>query len=123
MGEIDYFDGRFDYDEISAKTRMWTVRTIFHFLDFALSVVSVVYRRAAQYLHTSIRYYTLTSIRYQYLSSCQYMDKKKFLDYSEFPKRTADTLILNKDDEIVSGMDNGISQTESHIEFLSLLKR
>jgi hypothetical protein len=45
MGGIDLLDRMIAYYRISAKTKRWTVRTIFHFIDFALAASWIERRR------------------------------------------------------------------------------
>lgn len=102
MGGVDLLDRIISFYKISAKTRKWTIRTIFHFVDFSLAAGWIEYRRAARYLHT---------------------DNKNTLDYLEFRERVAETLIHSKDDQIDSVLNNEVSETDSDIEFMSPLKK
>ncbi|KAI5709629.1 hypothetical protein M8J76_004584 [Diaphorina citri] len=46
MGGVDFLDRVISYYRIMARTRKWTVRLIFHFIDFALAAGWIEYRRA-----------------------------------------------------------------------------
>lgn len=76
MGGIDLLDRIISFYRISAKTRKWTVRALFHFLDFSVAAAWIEYRRATLFLKTS---------------------KKDTLDYLEFRERVADYLIYKSE--------------------------
>lgn len=72
MGGVDLLDRMIGYYRISARTRKWTIRLIFHLFDFALAAAWLEYRRQQTQLKTS---------------------KKDRLDSFEFRQRIAEKLI------------------------------
>lgn len=74
MGGIDLLDRLISFYRISARTRKWTIRVIFHFFDFALVAAWIMYRRQQKQQNTP---------------------KRDQLDSFEFRRRVAEHLVYS----------------------------
>ncbi|KAJ2937295.1 hypothetical protein O0L34_g19536 [Tuta absoluta] len=72
MGGVDMLDRVISFYRISARTKKWTVRLIFHSFDFAAAAAWLVYRHEAQLLE---------------------LPKKKILDYLDFKVEISNSML------------------------------
>lgn len=77
MVGVNFLDRSISYYRISAKTKKWTVRAIFHFLDFALAAAWIALRRYEK--RTEVRQKELTDF---------YMFREKIADILFFAAPT-----------------------------------
>lgn len=89
MGGVDLLDRVIAKYTMRAKTRKWTVRTIFHFFDFAAAASWLKYREQARNLG---------------------LERKQIMDYLDFKTKLAESLIYHSksvsSDETTDGSDH-----------------